>query len=227
MLPRFRDRLFFALVSLGLGAGAMGQMSIEPPPPPQAAAPADQTPTAPAPASVPPATAPRASTLPSAASVLQGIMQDKPAENSISPGRDPVSRMAKPAVEGVAPNQPPAPLLREGDTIYSRTGRLTRDEKTGMMLFVFDSDGKKMADPPVGVIPCRYLGAVGRQIGSWDDRGKIPDFRGNYGISGEELYLSKVHSGGERFESRHWSGRGMRCGMRRIPPSGVIFPHGC
>jgi hypothetical protein len=60
-------------------------------------------------------------------------------------------------VEAVAPNEPPAMRLREGQAIYNRTGRLVRDDKAGTMLFVFDSDGKQMLDPPMGVIPCRGL----------------------------------------------------------------------
>ena len=29
-----------------------------------------------------------------------------------------------------------------------------------MELFEFDSDGRQMADPPMGVIPCKYLGVM-------------------------------------------------------------------
>ncbi len=62
-----------------------------------------------------------------------------------------------PQVAPVAPEVPTVMRLRERDSIYSRVGRLVKDEKTGIMLFDFDSDGQKMADPPLALIPCRYL----------------------------------------------------------------------
>jgi hypothetical protein len=155
MMPRPAHRVLFAIASVALGAAAMGQVSIQPPEP--AAAPPNAAPATPVFAPTQPASTPRASTLPSAASVLQGIMQDKPAESGFSASKEPINTMAQPVIAGVAPNQPPAVLLREGDSIDNRTGRLTRDEKTGNLVFVFDSDGKRMTDPPMGVIPCRYL----------------------------------------------------------------------
>jgi hypothetical protein len=47
--------------------------------------------------------------------------------------------------------------MREGQMIWSRTGHLVKDDKTGQFLFAFDSDGKKMADPPMTLLPSHLL----------------------------------------------------------------------
>jgi hypothetical protein len=46
---------------------------------------------------------------------------------------------------------------READTVEGRAGRLVRDVKSGEELIAFDSDGREMHDPPMGVIPCKAL----------------------------------------------------------------------
>jgi len=52
----------------------------------------------------------------------------------------------------VAPNLPMNSIMREGDLITDRVGRLTRGAD-GQFEFTFDSDGKALQDPPVGVLP--------------------------------------------------------------------------
>ena len=162
----------------------MGQVSIEPP----AVAPADQTPAPPTPASTQPAATPRASTLPSAASVLQGILRDKPAEESLAPSQDQGSPIAQPVIAGVATESTARrPAARGIRSIIGRAGS-RGIEKTGVMIFVFDSDGKQMTDPPMGVIPCRYLRALmedksdhGSTAVKFRISGEITEYRGkNY-----------------------------------------------
>ena len=46
---------------------------------------------------------------------------------------------------------------REEDTVEERAGRLVRDAKTGAEVIAFDSDGREMRDPPMGIIPCKAL----------------------------------------------------------------------
>jgi hypothetical protein len=181
------------VVALGVGVG-LAQVSIEPPAPTPRPQPAEAP--APGAASAAPATtAPRASTLPSADSVLQGLLRDKPATSTPMPagggaGGGPgtaaggTSASLQPQTEAVAPNEPAAVRLREGQSIYNRTGRLVKDEKTGAMLFVFDADGNQMYDPPMGVVPCRYLAVMedasenGTKAVKFRISGEVTQYRG-------------------------------------------------
>jgi hypothetical protein len=53
----------------------------------------------------------------------------------------------------VMPPAPPSPtLIREGDYIRDRVGRLNRTVD-GQFEFVFDSDGQALQDPPVLILP--------------------------------------------------------------------------
>jgi len=65
-----------------------------------------------------------------------------------------------PLIHTVAPNAPAGAGPREGQSIYNRVGRLVRDEKSGTEMFVLDSDGRQMYDPPMGLIPCRNLAVI-------------------------------------------------------------------
>ena len=62
--------------------------------------------------------------------------------------------------------------------MISRVGRLVKDDKTGQWMFAFEADGKDMRDPPMGLVPCRYLEAMERLS---DDGKKPVKFR----VSGE------------------------------------------
>jgi hypothetical protein len=52
----------------------------------------------------------------------------------------------------VAPNFPMTALMREGDYLPDRVGRITRTSD-GQFEFVFDADGKALQDPPVVILP--------------------------------------------------------------------------
>jgi hypothetical protein len=85
-----------------------------------------------------------------------------------------------PLVNPVAPNVPVAATLPQGSIVTNRVGRLVRDPKTGAKLIAFDSDNRAMADPPMGVVPCKYLAVL---EDATDDGNKPLPFR----LSGEVL----------------------------------------
>ncbi|GAB4197573.1 MAG: hypothetical protein Kow00105_11640 [Phycisphaeraceae bacterium] len=62
-----------------------------------------------------------------------------------------------PAVLGVAPGEEPPPLVREGEFIVNRRGRLIRSPETGHRLFVFESDSGDNPELPMVLLPCRLL----------------------------------------------------------------------
>jgi predicted component of type VI protein secretion system len=51
-------------------------------------------------------------------------------------------------------------LIREGDYIRDRTGRLQRSADGQNFEFVFDADGRSMQDPPVAILPNLKLMAM-------------------------------------------------------------------
>src|ERR1035437_151069 len=104
-----------------------------------------------------PATRP-ASTLPSAQSVFEGLLRDKPNTTTALPLPAPASTnpALTPAFESPAPREPKANRLVEGQ-ILTGTGRLIKDDKTNTYVFTFDSDGKQMHDPPIALLPSRSL----------------------------------------------------------------------
>src|SRR5262249_47312947 len=52
----------------------------------------------------------------------------------------------------VAPNIPMTALIREGDSVVDRVGRLNKGPD-GQFEFTFDSDGKNLQDPPMVILP--------------------------------------------------------------------------
>jgi len=90
---------------------------------------------------------------------MQGLLKNAPANSAPAQSVD-SSVPATPAVEGVAPNQPPIQRMHEGQFIWNRVGRIVKDEKSGQWLFAFESDGTEMQDPPLGLLPCRMLEAM-------------------------------------------------------------------
>lgn len=79
------------------------------------------------------------------------------------------SPMAVAVAPAVAPNPPATTRLREGQFVWSRVGRLVKVEKTNDWVFAFESDGKEMKDPPMGLLPCKMLEAMQNNSG----QGKI------------------------------------------------------
>lgn len=60
--------------------------------------------------------------------------------------------------EGIAPNVKPQKLRREGQFILSRRGRMVATGRAAQpWQFVFEADKNGMSDPPMYLMPCRYL----------------------------------------------------------------------
>lgn len=84
-----------------------------------------------------------------------------------------------------APSTPVTVLHPETFVITGRDGRFIKDLKTGIELFTFYSDGQKMFDPPMGLIPCRMLA----QLEDLSEMGNKPL---RFKVSGEvTLYRGK------------------------------------
>ena len=81
--------------------------------------------------------------------------------NATGPGVDVISPAASvdidPAVLGVAPGEDPPPLVREGEFIINRRGRLIRSPETGQRLFVFESDARPTPELPMIMQACQLL----------------------------------------------------------------------
>ncbi|HVX83921.1 MAG TPA: hypothetical protein VH253_03820 [Phycisphaerae bacterium] len=174
--------LLCAAVGLLWPMAALAQVSIEPPPSPPAGAPAptpapepqiQPPPPTPSPSPAPTpapetdatprpssATPPAPSaTEPSAQSVLENLLSTRPSAAAPPPQTPPAGATSGADIQGnaVAPDEPTVKRKAEGDFVWRAVGRLTRDDKSGQWLFVFDSDGKNMQDPPMGVIPSHML----------------------------------------------------------------------
>ncbi len=176
-----------AAMVIGIATATAGaQMSMDAPPAAPATQPAAPEAAPPAPTSAPAQTAPAQ---PSAANVLENLLKDKP-------DNIPSSHTAVPAPAGGAtatavpalPNVTPATInsnrLREGQVVYQRTGRLAKDEKTGNWYFTFDADNNNMMDPPMQLIPSRFLMAMedatvnGTQPLRFKVTGQVTEYRG-------------------------------------------------
>jgi len=138
----------------------LAQLDVSPPPPP-ATAPAAKE-------SAQPATRPN---VPSARSVHEQLINDRsntPAANPVAPAVN-TNLALTPAVSANAPQPPSATRRIEGGALQG-IGRLVKDVKTNSLVFVFDSDGPQMADPPIGLLPNRLLEAM-EQINAKNARG--------------------------------------------------------
>ena len=110
---------------------------------------------------------------PSAADVekdLESLIQDNPAIESADPNAPkgtkdedllrpipPSNVESDPRVLGTAPGLSQPKLLREGEFVVSRRGRLERSSNTGTSLFVFDADDADSPEHPMGLMPCQLL----------------------------------------------------------------------
>ena len=59
-------------------------------------------------------------------------------------------------VEPVDPKAKQPLLVREGDRVMHRMGRLGKDRK-GTLLFVYEADGQNLSEPPLILLPCLKL----------------------------------------------------------------------
>ena len=65
-----------------------------------------------------------------------------------------------------APNAPAVHLMKEGDKVVDRTGRLTPSPDGQRMEFTFESDGRALRDPPMVLIPNLSLMAMENAVAS-------------------------------------------------------------
>ena len=104
-----------------------------------------------------PSTSQAAPEQPTQETILEELLKDRPTNAPISPtvpGRadEPAEVAAtQPADTGVSAGH----LLPDGYIISKRTGRLVREGQ--WWVFAFESDGKPMQDPPMRLLPCKWL----------------------------------------------------------------------
>ncbi len=84
-------------------------------------------------------------------------MPKRPAATGTAPASAPAVASAPASVAVVAPQTPTIALLPETTIIAGRYGRFVKDAKTGLELITFQADGRKMFDPPLGLVPCKML----------------------------------------------------------------------
>ena len=104
---------------------------------------------------------------PSAEEVLEGLLRKRTENPLIEPARPAVTTPLVPgkptpapaAIAGSAPGaSSKAPLRREGQFVITRRGRMVRGSGGATnWMFVFDSDGEKLSDPPMYLTPCLLL----------------------------------------------------------------------
>lgn len=98
-------------------------------------------------------------------------------KNAMEPGADVISPATSiaidPAVLGVAPGEDPPPLVREGEFIVNRRGRLIRSAESGHRLFVFEADARPTPELPMIMQACRLLEAMEDTV---DRRGETTVF---------------------------------------------------
>ncbi|HWB20399.1 MAG TPA: hypothetical protein VG711_08885 [Phycisphaerales bacterium] len=78
-------------------------------------------------------------------------------------------------------------MQREGTTILSRRGRLSRNAQ-GAWVFVFDSDGQGLADPPLILMPCQLLERLESYAGRMGNDTRIL-ISGHVTVYGSKNYL--------------------------------------
>ena len=104
-----------------------------------------------------PATSQAAPEQPTQETILEELLKDRPTNAPISPtvpGRAPEPAevaATQPAETGVSAGH----LLPDGYIISKRMGRLVREG--AWWVFAFESDGKAMQDPPMRLLPCKWL----------------------------------------------------------------------
>jgi len=90
----------------------------------------------------------------------------------------------------------------EGQLIEQRVGRFVKDPRTGSEIIVFDGDGKRMLDQPMGLIPCRYLAVMedaseyGLKPVKFKVSGVVTQYRGkNFLLLKSVTVVREIHSG--------------------------------
>lgn len=106
-----------------------------------------------------PKPAPKEASQSTAEEVLNQLLRDRNKQRENAGGPNTSSTDANNSIKkGIAPNIKPTKLKREGQFIMQRRGRMIADGKHfKQWMFVFESDKNGMADPPMYLMPCRYL----------------------------------------------------------------------
>ncbi|GAF89489.1 unnamed protein product, partial [marine sediment metagenome] len=86
--------------------------------------------------------------------VLKDLLKQGTPGPMISP--DISGEVTVPVVEPVDPKAKRPLLLRDGDLVSNRLGRLAKDAK-GTLLFVYEADGAHLSEPPLILLPCLKL----------------------------------------------------------------------
>jgi hypothetical protein len=99
-------------------------------------------------------TAPAPQQPPSADQLLNQMLQSTANDKStaIAPQAAPVQKTAT-LSSAIAPGGAVIGLLREGSDVVDRVGRLQKSPDGLQQDFVFESDGKTLGDPPMGILP--------------------------------------------------------------------------
>ncbi len=122
---------------------------------------------------------------------------------------DPDRRRPRTAVgagPAVAPsnNAEASELRREGEVLVSRAGRLTRAADARQVMFVFESDGPTLAEPPMALLACRLRAFMEDAVSErgdaqvFDVTGRVYQFQGQNFLlpTGVKLRIDSDHLGG-------------------------------
>ena len=109
--------------------------------------------------------------------VLKELLKDTLPKPLTSPeqGSDEVKT---PPVKAVDPKAKIPFIVREGDVVINRLGRLDKDAK-GSALFVYEADGSSLTEPPLILLPCQKL----EQMEGWAKQ--KPDAK--FAVTGEVM----------------------------------------
>jgi len=150
-----------------------------------------------------PTTQPADDDAPSAADVekeLDSLIPDNPSIESADPNaprgatEEDLKRPIPPSnveadarVLGSAPGLQQPKLLREGEFVINRRGRLVRSAEGGGTLFVFDADDAESPEHPMSMLPCQLLQSMESLVTERGDKlvfivsGQVFTYRGaNY-----------------------------------------------
>jgi hypothetical protein len=117
---------------------------------------------------------------------LDGLFDDAP--SPLLPAIDtPTDRARFDQGPAVAPGVPRAELLREGTFVIDRVGRIERGDGGSLPEFLFEADGRSLADPPLIVLPNLKLMEIENALDAvaadmkFRITGRITEYRGrNY-----------------------------------------------
>ena len=87
--------------------------------------------------------------------VLEGLLKD-PLPKPLTIPAEGSDKVTIPAVKSVDPKAKKPLLVREGDPVINRMGRLHKDPK-GTPFFVYEADGTALTEPPLILLPCQNL----------------------------------------------------------------------